>query len=289
MAIRLKRPPALSVRQCEQRAFRGTMNHTGSIHIMGKSDLTQLLVSVRNADEAAVVSRNPVAILDVKEPDRGALGAPDAMTLRRISHVVPKNQTISFAIGELAGWRSMDGDLNENSLCQRYGQLLKDFQYVKLGLAGVLFQENWRLDWQLLFRNLPIGTCPVTVAYFDHQECHAPSPKSLIEFASSQHNCSTILFDTHDKTRNLFAYLSDQDLIALLRDAKRAGLQTVVAGSVDQSCLDQVLAAKPDFVGVRGAVCRGNRNRPIEGRLVSELAMRLQPSTQFWSDDSEKS
>ena len=242
--------------------------------------MTQLLVSIRNADEAETVSPYPIAILDVKEPDRGALGSPDPETLRQITGVVAQPQTMSFAAGELSQWRKPNNQRTENGFQHHYGGLLQNFRYIKIGLAGMRFEENWRYDWQVMFRDLPGTTSAVVVSYFDYQTCGAPPPRELIEFAAAGPNCFTILFDTYDKSNDLFGYITSAELAALVNESRSNGLQTVVAGSINESSLANVAAVNPDFVGVRGAVCRGDRGDKIDGRLVNELASTLQALTE---------
>lgn len=245
-----------------------------------ESDLTQLLVSVRNAEEAMIVSRYPVGILDVKEPNRGALGAPDPLTLRQISQVVSNDQTLSFAAGELSQWIRSGDASSVAALSRPYEEVLRDFRYIKVGLAGMRCHKDWRRQWQSFFRSTSQSTSAVMVAYFDHDACQAPNPECLIAFAATQENCFTILFDTYGKSQNLFAYATQEELATLVRNANCNGLQTVVAGSVDQSCLADVIAVNPDFIGVRGAVCRNGRTTQVDGSLVSELASNLQAPMQ---------
>lgn len=252
------------------------MCHSKQTRLELEADLTRLLVSVRNAEEAKLVSSCPVAILDVKEPDEGSLGAPDPNTLRQISLVVSEHQAMSFAAGELLQWRPPVTAQTGQSFDHRYGSLLNGFQYVKVGLAGMGERKNWRHDWQSMFQHIPATTIAVVVAYLDFKKCNAPKPEDLIEFAATQPNCSTILFDTYHKSSDLFAHVTPAEIASRIRESKLNGLHTVVAGSVDPSNLTRVVSAKPDFIGVRGAVCRGDRSGQIDRRLVNELASALQ-------------
>ena len=245
-----------------------------------EADLTKLLVSVRNAEEAKTVSPYPIAILDVKEPDRGALGSADPETIREITKVVSERQTLSVAAGELSHWQQWNTERVENRLLIHYGGQLGRIRFVKIGLAGMRQRENWRCDWQALVRGLPATTNPVVVSYLDDETCGAPSPRELIEFAAAGPKCNTILFDTHDKSTDLFGYVNSVELTTLIHESKSNGLQTVVAGSVDASSLAKVTLMHPDFVGVRGAVCRDNRRNQIDGQLVNELASTLQALTE---------
>ncbi len=241
-----------------------------------EDDLTQLLVSVRNAKEAQTVSPDVVAILDVKEPDRGPLGAPDPQTLRQISQVAAEDQIMSFAAGELSQWQPSIRGSNGNEFDSRFGDLLHEFRYVKVGLAGMAIRKNWQLDWQTMFGRLPAGTSAVAVAYLDYRICNAPPPDDLVAFAATEPNCFTILFDTYDKSSNLFTHVTQAELASLVNHSKSKGLQTVVAGSVNRSILPQAVSVRPDYIGVRGAVCPGGRANPIDGSSINELALTLQ-------------
>jgi uncharacterized protein (UPF0264 family) len=64
-------------------------------------------------------------------------------------------------------------------------------------------------------------------------------------------------------------------LIELVGRARESGMLVVVAGSLDLAALPDVLAANPDFVAVRGAVCRGGRTGSLDEELVRVWRKRL--------------
>ena len=154
--------------------------------------------------------------------------------------------------------------------------MLEQFHFVKLGLAGMSRQPEWQTHWQSLFSTLPGQSSAVAVAYFDHPTCGAPLLSEVIELAKEQPNCSTVLFDTFEKLGDLFSQISNNELADLICESRRHGLTTVVAGSVNQGSLADVLESAPDYIGVRGAVCRGGREGRIDGRLISELLTAMQ-------------
>ena len=71
--------------------------------------MAQLLVSIRDTAEAELINNCKVAIVDVKEPSRGSLGAATPNMLEAISRIIPQPQTLSFAAGELSDWMSPCG------------------------------------------------------------------------------------------------------------------------------------------------------------------------------------
>ena len=269
-------------------------------HQASDHSATRLLISVRSASEAQLVIRvagmrilngKSLGIVDVKEPRLGALGAPSADSLVEIVDVVGSSVPKSFALGELLQWTNQTEmeEQHESSgilapassmelaelLDSRFGhQLLAEFQFVKIGLSYSK-DRDWRADWRNLFSKLPRTTEPVVVSYLDFESCSAPCPRKLIEFAASESNCNTILFDTFSKHKNLFGYQPPKQIESWVEKANSVGLSTVLAGSIDLSCLDQALAMSSKFIGVRGAVCGDTREDEIESGKVETLLNRL--------------
>jgi len=230
-----------------------------------------LLVSVRNAVEAKTVSSHPIGILDVKEPNFGALGAATPETLTEIGLTVPTMSPKSFSVGELSDWAPVlqQADSQRPHLRLKYGKTLDQYQFVKIGLARMAGRRNWKQQWQSLFRDLPPNTSAVAVAYLDYKGCNSPSPADIIKLAMEQETCTTILFDTFQKTGNLFSHVTATDLKNCVANSRSNGLKTVVAGSVSLGCLERAVEVGPDYVGVRGAICDGERGGQVASHLVS--------------------
>ncbi|MFT5301493.1 MAG: hypothetical protein ACI87E_004739 [Mariniblastus sp.] len=276
-------------RQFVLRKAESGVNSAGK-RILG-DEVIGLLISVKDTVEANVVSRFPVSILDIKDPAKGALGAAAPAVLEKIAGSLPGSVQLSFSAGELADWRvqidrlnsaSEGGNPNSGSgpqgcLLNRYPEeLLARFRFVKIGLAGMSQIQNWPDYWRALFEGLPKSTRPVAVAYLDYQDADSPSPSDVIKMAGEHPNCSTILFDTFCKSKDLFGSLESEDLQALLLTSQKANLKTVVAGSVSIETLERVMRCRPDLVGVRGAVCRGGRADNVDQALVNDWIREMQ-------------
>ena len=67
--------------------------------------MTQLLVSVRNVDEAISAVEGGADIIDVKDPDRGSLGSAAPEVILAVAHAVSRiygaKPPLSLALGEL--------------------------------------------------------------------------------------------------------------------------------------------------------------------------------------------
>ena len=93
--------------------------------------MTQLLVSIRDTTEAELINDCEIAIVDVKEPNRGSLGAASPKTLEAISRIISQPQTLSFAAGELLDWLSPHGQALNQSPRHYYGNLWNRYNFIK--------------------------------------------------------------------------------------------------------------------------------------------------------------
>lgn len=232
--------------------------------------MTQLLVSVRSAAEAEAALSGGAAVIDVKEPDRGPLGAADPATWRSVRKLVADRVPVSAALGEL-----FVGDRLNASIPSLAAQTA-GLAFAKIGLAGAARDGNWQPHWQRALAALPPQVSAVAVAYADWEISAAPRPEEVID-AGARLGCTILLLDTFDKTRgHLLDHLPLATLSRLCLRARECGLQVVLAGSLTKSLLCDVLPLAPAFVAVRGAVCQPDRRGAVDAALVHGLAALLE-------------
>jgi uncharacterized protein (UPF0264 family) len=224
---------------------------------------SRLLVSVRDVDEAVAALRGGADIIDVKEPQRGSLGAASAEVIVDICRAVKQagfSGPMSAALGEL----------RESTI-----SIPRDapLHWVKAGLGGTV-ATNWNTAWlrlQDLVRRQNAGTELIAVAYADWQSCAAPSPNDVIDLAVAA-NSPGVLFDTfHKDGRNLLDHLPPAELRPLMNSLQAAGLFTALAGSIGLDQLPTLAELSPDIIAVRSAVCVGGRNGRVNARRVRAL------------------
>src|SRR5262245_31474571 len=122
-----------------------------------------LLVSVRSPAEAEIALASGAAVIDVKDPARGALGRADDHVLRDVVQCVDGRGPVRAALGEL---RELTTDL----------KIPTGVTFIKLGLAGCA-GDDWRVRLSgLLDSGFGPGRTPqlVVAAYADWQEAQAP-------------------------------------------------------------------------------------------------------------------
>ncbi|HEV3136672.1 MAG TPA: (5-formylfuran-3-yl)methyl phosphate synthase [Pirellulales bacterium] len=229
--------------------------------------MTRLLVSVRNAEEAQLAIAGGADLVDVKEPNRGSLGAADAETIEAVVRAVAGRASVSAALGELLAGGSLDV------------QLAGRLQYTKFGLAGCIDEPDWTARFRQAVAQLPEGVKPVAVAYADWRTARAPDPRQVLELAQAI-GCGAALVDTCDKTQgSLLEHWTIADLDRFVAAAREAGLLSVIAGGLDLAEIAEILPLAPDYIAVRGAACDGDRTGRIDIHRVRQLSAVVKRAT----------
>lgn len=217
-----------------------------------------LLVSVRSAEEAHAAVLGGAAVVDVKEPDRGPLGAADPQVWRAVRAAVPADIPVSIALGELREWRDRPPP-PPSAFC--------GVAFRKLGLAGS--GPGWAEEWRDLRRAW--GECPpwIAVVYADWEAAEAPPPEALLRSRAAE-GCVGVLIDTWAKDRPEPIDASWGIRVRALRE--RFGL-VALAGGLDEAAIGRLRPLAPDLFAVRGAACEGgDRRARIAASRVASLA-----------------
>lgn len=227
----------------------------------------RLLVSVRNRAEARLARAAGAEHLDLKNPSAGPLGTVDPDELAATARDMPTGW-LSAAGGELL--RDEPTPLLERL---KRGDLTA-VRVFKIGLAGMR-----GLDWSARLRtaaaNLPDHCEPALVLYADHAACDAPGPDELHrEFARGglPAGCRLLLIDTYFKDgRGLFAHLAPAEVAETMHAARTAwGLsRTALAGALRERDFPTVRRLAPDWIAVRGAVCRDGGRGELDPRACA--------------------
>jgi (5-formylfuran-3-yl)methyl phosphate synthase len=229
-----------------------------------------LLVSVRNADEAIAALAGGADVIDVKEPDRGALGAADAATIAAVVRAVNERLPVTAAMGELADLYSGKG----------VPVVPAGVALFKIGLAGCGRRNDWQSLWRGTVAALADSSTrprPVAVAYADWRLADAPEPGEILNTAVAT-DCPALLVDTWDKSAgNLFDHWPAEKLCQFVCSTRSRGLIVVLAGSLQGDSLEMALQLSPDVVAVRGAACIAGRRGTVSRQRVAALKKAVRP------------
>ena len=220
----------------------------------------RLLVSVRSVQEAVAALDGGADLIDIKEPQRGALGRADDKVIASIVAAVGGRRPVSAAMGEL---READN----------WQAPITQLKYVKFGLA-LCGEYLWR-ERLLKLRSLG-GPTVVPTAYADWQCAQAPRVDDVVAFVA-EHQFPVLLIDTHEKDgRNLFSWLSPDSLRQSISFLRASGCDVALAGSLSARDLDAIAELQPAWLAVRGAACaNGDRKSGIDVERVRGLKVAI--------------
>jgi (5-formylfuran-3-yl)methyl phosphate synthase len=225
----------------------------------------RLLVSVRNAAEAAAAVAGGADIVDAKEPSNGALGPVSAAALASIASAVAGAAPVSAALGEICR-DDIAGGVNAATRAHA--------AFVKIGFAGM----RGRLDAAADLLSAAVSTSAaglVLVAYADYDKIGAPSPDEVIALAEHS-GAAGVLLDTCDKCGpRLTRLMTSGSLRTFVARARAAGRTVAVAGSLAIEDLENVHDAGAEIAGVRGAACENGRNGVVSESRVRALRRAL--------------
>jgi uncharacterized protein (UPF0264 family) len=222
-----------------------------------------------NEKEALEAIVGGAHIIDVKNPKEGALGANYPWIIKRIKEVTPKTLEVSCTIGEV-------GNLPGSVSLAALGAASLGVDYIKVGLHGIKTPKEAIFLLQYVRRAAKEFNPKIKIAvagYADAKKIGAIDPLLIPEIANKA-QVDVAMLDTSIKDgKNLFDYLTIEQLQRFVDLTHGFGLVTALAGSLRKQDLPLVYSLGTDIAGLRGAACT-NSNRvtgQITRKLVSEL------------------
>jgi uncharacterized protein (UPF0264 family) len=222
-----------------------------------------------NEKEASQAIAGGADIIDVKNPKEGALGANYPWVIKRIKEITPKNIEVSCTLGEVG---NLPGSISLAAL----GAASLGVDYIKVGLYGIKTPQEAIFLLQNASRAAKECNPKIKVAvagYADAERIGAINPLLIPEIAHKS-QVDVAMIDTSVKDgKNLFDYLTVEQLKGFVNSAHGFGLEAALAGSLRKQDLPIVYGLGADIAGLRGAACtHSNRDTgQITRKLVSEL------------------
>ncbi|UGX88419.1 (5-formylfuran-3-yl)methyl phosphate synthase [Phyllobacterium meliloti] len=220
--------------------------------------MTKMLASVQNREEAEIVFQNGADIIDMKDPDNGALGAVDLSKILKVKGFIAGRRPISAACGDLP--------MHPETIRRRVEEFASaGLDYIKIGLfpseqldvciealrplashnklIAVIFADNWKSYSETLFERLSVW------GFFG------------------------LMIDTADKSKGrLLNHMSPDQIGKFIGSGQSHGLMVGVAGSLEAPDVSRLLTYDPDFMGFRGALCVDlNRRSSIDAQATAKI------------------
>ena len=255
---------------------------------MSNSTACQLLVSANTLVECILLQDLSVPWIDLKEPRHGPLGRPELPLVKQFANRMTSASSIkahwSIAGGELPDWKPQADQAYIEAVCLR-DSARETYRgtdrgpnrtegHIKWGLAQAERTSDWQVKLAKLVEQIPSPGQVILVHYADYARVEAPEWKKVLSIAAEL-KIDKILIDTAIKDGSkLTDWLEIPALEQRIQDAKRWNFQIAIAGSIPLDQLAKLSRLEPNWIGVRGAVCRNPKDRTstIDPGLV-ELAL----------------
>ena len=194
-------------------------------------------------------------IIDCKNPASGALGALSPQEVRAIVNDMCGRKPVSAVAGNLP----MQPDV-----VVRAAQTLVDcgVDYVKVGL----FEGEGRVACIEALAPLAARQKVIGVLFADRDPDMALAP------LMARAGFAGLMMDTAGKSAGrLLTHCDMPALASFVKTCRAHGLMCGLAGSLEAPDVPRLLALAPDFLGFRGALCKGARGGALDASAVAAI------------------
>lgn len=211
--------------------------------------MIKLLVSPTDEIDAIDAVNGGADIIDVKNPAEGSLGAPLPSLIRKVREAVPKDISISVALGDVP---TLPGTIAQAAL----GAAIAGADYVKIGLMGPKTVNDAISIVNAVVETLEeFNPNVITVAalYADYARTGTLNPRELPGIVEAA-RAGFAMIDTAIKDdRHILEFMKQSDVIEFLQVCREKKIKTALAGSLSKEVFEKVVKLEPDVVGVRKA------------------------------------
>lgn len=221
--------------------------------------MTAFLASVTSVEEAQIVLDAGADIIDLKNPEKGALGALPLATVREIVSFVDGRKPVSATIGDLP----MQPTLLLNA-AREMAETGVDI--VKIGFFGIQLHTDCIHALGQLTPNIKLvavmfadlGFQTNTVEYLDEAGFYG------------------VMLDTATKNGpSLRDLCTAEQLGSFVRQAHEFSLLSGLAGALRIHDISELLIHQPNYLGFRGALCKNTTRTSSVERGKTELIRTL--------------
>ncbi len=201
--------------------------------------MTQLLISVKNVDEALIALGASADIIDLKDPSIGALGALDLSETKQIVRAINGRALVSATVGE------------QHRLTQ---VLISDIQartelgvdVVKIAVSELFYEDNF---WGEITK-LTNSSVKVIAVFFAEEYSDFPLLAAL-----EKAGFYGAMLDTQTKQQNLLQVQTKHVLQTFTQNCRQYHLKSGLAGSLQPQHIASLIEFNPTYLGFRGGVC----------------------------------
>lgn len=218
--------------------------------------MTGMLASVSSIAEAVLVFNAQVDIIDLKQPELGALGALETDLVCQIVAEIAGRCPVSATVGDLP----MQPELVFNAV---KAMAHTGVDYVKIGFFP---DGDWYATVEKIAEITPKNAL-IAVLFADAQ------PDFFIISALKQAGFAGVMLDTMDKHKgSLTQVMTCADIAQFVALAKSHSLLCGLAGSLRLDDIATLMPYRADYLGFRGALCEQHQRT---GRLDQQAIAKI--------------
>lgn len=218
--------------------------------------MTQLLISVRNVEEALLALDAGVDVIDLKDPSVGALGALDLVSTKQIVQAVNGSVLVSATVGEQhASLSELMEDINL--------RVKSGVGVIKIGVSELFYDASFFVEMSKLTH---VGVKIVAVFFADEK-----LDLDLLPVLQEAGFFGAML-DTKNKQHDLLATQTKKTLHLFTQLCKKHHLKSGLAGSLKPQHIEMLSGFGSTYIGFRGGVCENSiRNAALSKVKVIEV------------------
>jgi uncharacterized protein (UPF0264 family) len=222
--------------------------------------MTQLLVSVKNMEEAMQAHIAGVDIIDLKDPNEGALGALDLTITDKIVQQINAHSVVSATVGE--SHTSIQALITDIRSRADVG-----VDIVKIAVSDFFNRDSFFDEIAQLTKT---GIKLVAVFFADE----ALRMELLPDLKKAGFYGAMV--DTKNKRKNLLQVRTQQALQLFTQRCCQFQLKSGLAGSLQPQHVDLLVQLNPTYIGFRGGVCENaQRESTLNDSKVSQVVNML--------------
>lgn len=224
--------------------------------------MTGMLASVNSLTEALLVLNAEVDIIDLKQPEQGALGALEVSDVKKIVAEIAGRCPVSATIGDLP----MQPELVFNAV---KAMSETGVDYIKIGFFP---GDDWHGTVKKLAELTGQNHALIAVLFADTQVDFAII--NLLKVAGFK----GVMLDTMNKQSGaLLQVMSMAKIVGFIAQVRKLELMCGLAGSLRLEDIPVLLHNKVDYLGFRGALCEGqNRSGQLNKQAVMQIKELIQ-------------
>ncbi|MBC7788206.1 MAG: (5-formylfuran-3-yl)methyl phosphate synthase [Methylophilaceae bacterium] len=223
---------------------------------------TQLLISVTNTTEALIAMNAGADIIDLKDPNVGALGALPYQITHDIVQTINHRTLVSATVGE-----HHQSILDLNLAIEHTASLGVDIVKIALStaLAESLLSDIGFIEKVNQLKNNKVKLVAVLFADQNLAMGIMPSLKKI--------GFDGVMLDTaHKNGQSLIYHLSIALLTEFIEVCGQYEFISGLAGSLQLGSVDNLVRLKPSYLGFRGGVCQDlNRQSKLDISKIIQI------------------